>query len=354
MSNVQNQLINNNNHNKSQNQLSQNEKKDITNKEKKNTNLHEKDNHSYIEINVSHSSGSSKRESNMSQQTFNPVEQKKRNKLETDPKMISKETVKLIEQNIRKNKSSSKKKIVNVQNKTFVHSTLRDKKNNLTTIPIDNKMNNSIFHTVQVSGPRETSYKKNRRNQMRRNNKTENIYERKSSANLNSNAEKNISNNNINNLPSKSPKKTISNRDIIQEQINAVIKRNLSRNKRAKNENSIQQNYNNKTYSLINIKNDWEKKKDSVKKKRGLSSEEDKSIKSIFEEIKTNIKNLTSKIDIFVDKMDGFVDKMDIYMAKMDNYMDSQGKINEKLVHILEKVAKDRNIGNDNNNNKRK
>ena len=52
--------------------------------------------------------------------------------------------------------------------------------------------------------------------------------------------------------------------------------------------------------------------------------------------------------------MDGFVDKMDIYMAKMDNYMDSQGKINEKLVHILEKVAKDRNIGNDNNNNKRK
>lgn len=110
MSNVQNQLINNNNHNKSQNQLSQNEKKDITNKEKKNTNLHEKDNHSYIEINVSHSSGSSKRESNMSQQTFNPVEQKKRNKLETDPKMISKETVKLIEQNIRKNKSSSKKK----------------------------------------------------------------------------------------------------------------------------------------------------------------------------------------------------------------------------------------------------
>ena len=47
----------------------------------------------------------------MSQQTFNPVEQKKRNKLETDPKMISKETVKLIEQNIRKNKSSSKKKL---------------------------------------------------------------------------------------------------------------------------------------------------------------------------------------------------------------------------------------------------
>ena len=89
------------------------------------------------------------------------------------------------------------------------------------------------------------------------------------------------------------------------------------------------------------------KKNDSVKKKSGLSSEDDKSIKSIFEETNTNIKNLTSKIDVFVGKMD-------IYMAKMDNYMDSQGKINEKLVHILEKVVKDRNIGNDNNNNKRK